>query len=594
MTLGYLRQEAMEAFAGHEHSVETEMLTVFAGLREKAAALEALGAQLASGAADDALLERYGQVQVEFETGGGYEYERRIDEVLNGLGLHDDRHTPIEHLSGGQKTRALLARLLLERPDLLILDEPTNHLDIDAVAWLEGVLHDWPGAILVASHDRYFLDRVVDRIWEMTPDHMETYRGSYSAYVQQRQERWDRRHEEFDAEVERLQRDLEIIRRYFAWRKFDEAHGRLKRLGRELMAIEQFGVLGARGKAWSELGLRSAREMSLEEAHARIKAIKPLRDRPPHLHLHLPPARRSGHMVLETAGLEVGYPGNSLFRTGALRVEREDRVAIIGPNGAGKTTVLRTLLGQLPALRGTTELGHNVTVGYFAQAHDALKGDRTVLETLMAEGMRTEGEARNHLARYLFRGDDVYKPVSALSGGERAKLALSILSLQGVNLLLLDEPTNHLDIPAQEVLQEGLEAFDGTMLIVSHDRYLIADLATHIWEIRDGRLQVFKGTYAEYVARSPEPAGSRHEKPDAQSGKRPVKPEREERRRARMVASLEESIARAEAEMADYSRKLAAGSADFVEVARWADTYQTLQAQLRVLMDEWTALASEQ
>lgn len=584
--VGYLRQEAVEAFAGRHHSIYQEMLTVFAPLRKQEEELRALEARLAAGETG-ALLAKYGAAQERFEAEGGYEYDLRIAQVLQGLELQEVRETPIDRLSGGQKTRALLARLLLERPTLLVLDEPTNHLDAAAVEWLEGVLHSWEGTLLVCSHDRFFLDTTVDRIWEMTPTHLEVYRGAYSAYVRQRQERWDRRQEEAERELARLRDDLELIRRFFAWRKFDEAHGRLKRLGRELLAIERFGLLGARNLSWSETGLRSAREMSLEEAHERINAIRLPQGRPPQLHLRLQTSGRSGQMVLRTPGLSIGYPGNQLFRTGKLRVDRLDRVAIIGPNGCGKTTFLRTLLGDHPALAGQIELGANLKVGYFAQAHDGLDPASTVYDEIMRHKELSPGEARNYLAQYLFRGEEVWKLVRALSGGERARLALAILTLDGVNLLLLDEPTNHLDIPAQEVLQEGLNDFDGTLLIVSHDRYLISQLATAVWEVRDGELHTFDGPYAAYLAARQAPVV---EAPAAKPA-RPVRDEKEERRRARVLASLEEQIAAAEAALAEYTRRLDGESEDLAEITRLAEDYSNTERELLVLMERWSALA---
>src|SRR5207248_5617609 len=439
-----------------------------------------------------------------------------------------------------------------------------NHLDIAAVEWLENTLRTWEGAVLVASHDRYFLDRVVNRIWEMSPAHIESYRGTYSAYVQQRQERWERNQQLVEAEMERLEKEIELIRRYFAWRKFDEAKGRLKRLSRELVAIEQLGILGLQGKSWTETGVHSVHMMSIEEAHRRIKEIKPPTTRPPMLRMRLKPAGRGGTIVLRTEGLQVGYAGVALFDAGDLEVERLERVALIGPNGSGKTTFLRTVLGRLEPVAGAVKLGGGLKIGYFAQAQDALNPDNTVRDELLRHRAMLPAEARHYLAQYLFRGEDVWKPVGALSGGERARVALAILAVEGVNVLLLDEPTNHLDIPAQEVLQEGLERFDGTLLMVSHDRYLVDRLATQIWELRDGRLHVFKGTYQEFLAEREREALSREARSEAatqqcqttQARDRQETGEREARKRAQTLAALESQIAQAEAALAQYSRQL--------------------------------------
>jgi ATP-binding cassette, subfamily F, member 3 len=603
-TVGYLRQEAVEAFRGRHHSVWEEMLTAFAHLQADLARMGEMEARMAGGDVSEELLAEYGALQHRFEAAGGYDYEFRIRRVLEGLGFTEENWgTLLDHLSGGQKTRALLARLLLEQPDLLILDEPTNHLDVDAVEWLEKALRVWDGTVLVCSHDRYFLDRVVDRIWEMSPTHIEVYRGNYSAYVNQRTERWERNALIYEREMERLRDDLATIRRYFAWRKFDEAHGRLKRLGRELMAIEQFGLLGVQGKSWGEMGLRSAREMHLEEAHDRINAIRPPAARPPQLHVRLHAATRSGQIVMRTHDLACGYGGVALFESDDIHLERLERVGLIGPNGAGKTTFLRTVLKQLKPVAGEVELGASLRIGYFAQAHDGLDPNRAVLDELLAHRNLPLPEARNYLAQYLFRGDDVYKPVRALSGGERGRLALAILTLEGVNFLLLDEPTNHLDIPAQEVLQETLERFDGTIVLVSHDRYLVNALATQVWELRDGRLRVFNGSYEEFVTArdgavestpSPAPVSVPERVETSRSpGRQAKEVEREERRRKQRLQRLESEIAGAEEALARYTRQMEEESraGSFEGVADLADSYTTLEAQLSELIQEWEALA---
>jgi ATP-binding cassette subfamily F protein 3 len=595
--VGYLRQEAVEAFTGREHTVYDEMLTAFEYLHQQEAELRRMEVLMAEGKGDEELMHRYGTAQEAFERAGGYDFEVRVQQVLDGLGFPRSRwQTSVGHLSGGQKTRALLARLLLERPTLLILDEPTNHLDVQAVEWLETALHNWEGALLIASHDRFFLDRVVNRIWEMSPTHIESYRGNYTAYARQREERWQRNTVVYERTTERLNKEMEVIRRYHAWRKFDETNGRLNRLGRELLAIEQFGIVGAQSMEWGEVGIRSSHAMmTREEANARIKAIRPISTRPPRVHLALEHGGRSGHIVLTTKDLAVGYEGKPLFSSDDLVLEREERAGLIGPNGAGKTTFLRTILGQLQPVAGTVEFGASLKPGYFAQAHDGLDPDRTVVEELRAHRVMLESEARAHLAPYLFRGDDVWKPVRALSGGERGRLALAILALEGVNLLLLDEPTNHLDIPAQEVLQEALEQFDGTVILVSHDRYLVDRLATQIWEIRDGRLHLFKGTYAEFVAS--------HETPDSpppQTGavvaaaSVRVSADKQARKQERRLAILEGQIAQAESFVEDCSRRLhqKAEDGDLSALAELTRSYDEAQAFLESLLSEWTDLAA--
>jgi ATP-binding cassette subfamily F protein 3 len=508
--LGYLRQEAVEAFAARDNTVYGEMLTVFAPLAAEQARLHTLEAAMAAGESTPELLEEYGTRQAAFAAAGGYDYEVRVQQTLTGLGLGRAQwDVPLGHLSGGQKTRALLARLLLEAPDLLILDEPTNHLDTSAVEWLETTLRQWPGSLLVVSHDRYFLDNVVDAIWEMSRTSLEVYSGNYSAYLRQRQERWERQQAVFEATKARLAQELEYIKHGYAREStHDIAQGKLRRLSRELAAIEWLGLMGAHGKKWSETGLGSIRPLTIPEAAHAIRTLAPPRTRPPRMALSLLPnaearlARQGSPIVLRTEGLRVGYPGRPLFTAGDLALHRGECAAVLGPNGAGKTTLLRTLLGDLAPLAGTVQTGPRLRVGYFAQAHEALDPRDTLLQALARRRTMSEEKGRAYLAQYLFTGDDAFKTVGMLSGGERGRLALALLALDGANLLLLDEPTNHLDLPAQEVLQETLEAFPGTILLVSHDRYLVDRLATQIWEVRGERLVVWGGGYRDYVARS--------------------------------------------------------------------------------------------
>lgn len=600
--IGYLRQEAVEAFAARDLSVYAEMLTVFAALQAQAAQLQALEARMAAGEDSADLLETYGAVQEGFTAAGGYDYESRIASVLTGLGFPPGTwETPLAHLSGGQKTRALLARLLLESPDLLILDEPTNHLDIAAVQWLEHTLREWTGTVLVVSHDRYFLDTVVDRIWEMSRTGIEVYRGHYTAYVDQRGERWERYKALFDSERARLEAELDFIRRYVDTPTNEIAKGKLKRLSRELFAIQALGLTAVIGKKWSELGIDAHRPMTVDEAAAAIRGLTPPRDPPPALTLRLKPPARGGDLVLRTYGLTVGYPGNPLFQTADIILNRRECAALIGPNGAGKTTFLRTALGQLAPLTGNVQLGAGLKVGYFAQAHESLDPSRTALDTVIEAHHLLIPAARHHLAAYGFRGDDIYKPVAALSGGERGRLALALLSLDGANFLLLDEPTNHLDIGAQEILQAGLESFGGTLLIVSHDRYLIDRLATQIWEIRNGRLEVFPGTYQEYLAaREREVQQAKAAAIQAAQGAKAAapplapRPDREARKRAERVSALEAQITEVEAALSRCTQELqAAGEAHrYADLGPLSDHYATTQAHLDRLLAEWEVLAA--
>ncbi len=501
LRIGYLHQEAMQAFAGHDNTVYSEMLTVFAGLRAMETRLRDLEERMAEDYSEE-LLEKYGRLQAEFEHMGGYDYELRIEQTLHGLGFDDSLHkTSLAHLSGGQKTRALLARLLLEQPDLLILDEPTNHLDVEAIEWLEGRLRMWQGALLIVSHDRYFLDRVVSTIWDMSRVGIEVYRGNYSAYAHQRQERIAYAEKMYEQEMERLAKEMDYIKRNIVRASTNGmAVGRLRRLSRDLVAIQEVGLVNFLASSqWSELGIGGVRPFTVMEAEQAIRSIHKPTPRLPKLAMRLTSTNRSGDIVVRTRDLLVGYPERPLFTSDNLVLLRRECAAIIGGNGTGKTTLLRTLMGQLAPLEGHIEFGASLKIGYFAQAHDSLNADNTVLDELINHKFMRTSEARNHLAKFLFRNEDVFKKVGMLSGGERAKLAMAILALDGANLLLLDEPTNHLDIAAQEALQEVLESFDGTILLVTHDRYLVDRLATQIWSLEDGHMSVFKGNYHTYI-----------------------------------------------------------------------------------------------
>jgi ATP-binding cassette subfamily F protein 3 len=599
--IGYLRQEAMEAFAQRQNTVYGEMLTVFDEVRSQEKALQALQERMAQGDTSDELLAEYDALHLAFEANGGYEYETRISQVLQGLGFSKaEWDTPLSVLSGGQKTRALLARLLLEHPTLLILDEPTNHLDFAAVEWLEGMLQTWDGALLVVSHDRYFLDRVVNRIWEMSRTGLEEYRGNYSAYLRQRQERWERREIEFETIREKFLNELDYVKRNIARDATkDQAQGRLTRLIREVRVVEQGGLSLLLSQNWGKVMEQvsiSEAKWGVADVESAIKALQNPITRPPRLNMNLKAGMRSGNLVLRTSELQVGYPGKPLFTSESITLHRGECAALIGPNGAGKTTFLRTITGELPALAGEIRPGASLKIGYFAQAHEKLDPNKTVLETLIDYKFMLIGPARNYLAQYLFRGEDVYKPVHLLSGGERGRLALALLALEDANFLLLDEPTNHLDIPAQEALQQVLEGFSGTILMVSHDRYLIDQLATQIWSLEDGQLRVFPGTYAElieYRARAAESAKQaaaqqRAEARREQQGDRQSK--NEARKRAKALADQEAEIHRLEQKLAKLETALSKEQ-DVAELQRLGADYTATQQALEAALEMWSELA---
>ncbi|MGB1252299.1 MAG: ABC-F family ATP-binding cassette domain-containing protein [Candidatus Promineifilaceae bacterium] len=513
LSLGYLQQEAVLTFRGQQNTIYAEMLTVFADLVANERQQRALEARMEAGDFSAELLQQYGDLQEAYQLGGGYDYSAEIKLTLIGLGFPEGSwETPLAHLSGGQKTRVLLARLLLEQPDLLILDEPTNHLDLDAVEWLENTLRKWTGSLIIVSHDRYFLDKVVNTVWELTPQSLNAYRGDYTNFVLQRERHWEREEALFTQEKLRLGKDLDFIRQHMADGQSDQAKGKLKRLTRDVVLLETFPATDIKGKSWIEIGGR-VRTFSANEAAQRLRKLRMVTTRPPVMKVKLSAGEQSDRLMMVARDVSVGYGEKVLFSAERLRIERQDRIAILGDNGSGKSSLLKGLLAalQTSAVSKTSDVlaesplsaeidwGDNIQVGYFAQAHDQLDPTMRVIDQYMDAAPIGLQQARNGLARYLFQGHDVFKKVGDLSGGERGRLALAILATTGANLLLLDEPTNHLDIPSQEVLQAVLAQYDGTILLVSHDRYLVSRLATHIWDIRGDKLHSYEEGYARFL-----------------------------------------------------------------------------------------------
>src|SRR5215213_2363010 len=606
LRIGYLSQEADFELQGVLWDV---CLEPFADLIRMQGEVEKLESEMADPVKREDALVRYGAVQHEFERRGGYVYQVRIKQVLTGLGFDpDDFHMSLDHLSGGQRTRAHLARLLLSNPDLLLLDEPTNHLDIKAVEWLESYLTQWEGAAVIVSHDRYFLDHACNALLEMAISGSEYYRGNYSTYLQEREIRWNHRFEIFESEKEKLLKEVEYIKKNISGQNTLQAKGKLKRLSRVVQAIEQVGMDVVVSSNWSQLGVETTTSpFSVEEAERRVRGLRPPQRLVPDLGLHLRSTQRSGDLVIRTKNLQVGYsddlqrgmPGKLLFRAPDIELRRTDCAALIGPNGAGKSTFLKTILGQLDPLAGEVLLGASLHVGYFAQAHEGLDPEKTVLDEILAQAPGLlPYQARDYLGKYLFSGDDAFKKVSMLSGGERGRLALAKLALQDTNLLLLDEPTNHLDIPAQEVLQSVLDAYKGTILLVTHDRYLVDALATQIWEINpdESQMIVFNGTYSEMkaereketariTAQQVEKVDTRNTNIEARRAK--SKETKEERRKVAQLQELENNIAELEAKLANLSMQLESPFVKPAEAAKLGTEYERVQKEMDDKLGEW-------
>jgi ATP-binding cassette subfamily F protein 3 len=566
-----------------DNTLHDEMLTVFAEVRQWEHELHELALELATEVQSDStlheeLLQRYAELQGRFEHAGGYTYENRVEQVLDGLGFtREQQESPVLQLSGGQQTRAALGKLLLQEPDLLLLDEPTNHLDLAALEWLETYLAGWKGAMIVVAHDRYFLDKIVSRTIEMAFGRIEEYPGNYTKYLSLREERMDRRMREYEAQQAHIVHTEEFIRRYKAGQRSREARGRQKLLDR-------------------------------------LERVERPQDFP-EMHFEFSPIVDSGLVVISTQKLSVGFVGDGkeyteLVRVADLELLRGDRVGLLGPNGSGKTTLLRTIIGELPPLSGQAIIGHNVRIGYYSQTHAGLNVERSILEEIRLVSALSEEGARTFLGRFLFSGDDVFKPIGALSGGERSRVALAKLTLQGSNLLILDEPTNHLDLQSRQFLEEVLGEFEGTLLFVSHDRYFIDRLATKVWVIDDGVLIPYMGNYTEYRTRKQPivldvPISSRvsdggknstmapkpNTKPAPSSTKSGGK--KNSKVKERTLEDVERDIEKAEGRVKEIEVALgeAALHADAALLTQYTEEYEQAKAQVDELLVEWERMA---
>ena len=560
-TIGFLPQHADQQLS-EPVALFDLMRAVFAQLDGLARQMRELEHALADPDLHDAALEKYGKIAEQFEHAGGYTYEQRIQQVLSGVGFDQSDWTrPVNIFSGGQKTRALLARLILQQPDVLLLDEPTNHLDVGAVEWLEATLKDYAGSIIVVSHDRYFIDAIADTVWELKSGAVETYRGNYTHYLIQREERYERQLKEYERQQAFIAKEEDYIRRNIAGQNTRQAQGRRTRLERLQQSAELIN---------------------------RPEARKSLR-------LNLATQQRSGDIVLRAKQLVIGYQDDRkpLLECHQLHLYRNQRVAIWGPNGAGKSTFLKTALGQIPPLKGEIELGASVKVGYYAQAHEMLDPDDSVLNAILKVQNMPISKARGLLGSYLFSGDMIDKRICDLSGGERGRVALAVLALQGANVLLLDEPTNHLDLDSQEVLQDVLADFEGTLLLVTHDRYLVDALATHVWAIEDNQIRVYEGNYSEFsVARAAEKVKA-EAKIEAQKTVQPAaksKPDKAEKQRQKRASELEAAISELETRLTELSHQLEHAKPD--QVAALGTEYTKAERQMQALIDEWAEIAA--
>jgi ATP-binding cassette, subfamily F, member 3 len=589
--IGYLSQEVVFPPGV---TLREYVLSAFRRLLDIESQLQQIQQQLASAGAGgheiDALLHRHDLLLHEYENSGGYSYQNRMREVLAGLSIGEDRlDQRLTTFSGGQRTRVALAALLLSGQDLLLLDEPTNHLDLEATEWLETYLTQTPAAVVIVSHDRYFLDKVATRTWEMAFGSLEHYVGNYSQFAAQRAERHARLQKEFDAQQRFIARTQAFIDRYRAGQRSRQSRGRQKLLDR-LERIDRPRQAGAMSLAIQST-LRSG-EVVLATEDLVVAA-----GTPPAKKQHAQPGMP---IVREAITSSVVNAEEMLFRCADLELRRGERAAIVGPNGSGKTTFLRVLTAELSPAAGRAYLGYGVQLAYQAQAHEQLVTKNTVLEEILSGKAMGEEEARTYLGRFLFTGDDVFKRVGSLSGGERSRLALAKLALGNANFLILDEPTNHLDIYSREALEHVLDQFTGTILFVSHDRYLIDGLATQIWEVQGGRLAVHPYGWTEYSeARQRERTAQEAERTRLRAAVEAPATAQQERQRSRGRAKLQSRLDGLEGEIATITADLhlltskleAPGAgAEAKVIAELGRQHDEQSCRLAQLEEEWLAV----
>ena len=500
LRIGYLSQEPDLA---RDCTLRQEMLKVFEKRRTLEDKMLLLAEEMETQEAPH-LLEKYARIQEQHERLGGYDYEHQVNRILGGLGFPEqDFNLPIRVLSGGQKSRATLAKLLLEAPDLLLFDEPTNHLDIKGIEWLENYLNiEYNGAVLVVSHDRYFLDKVVRKVWELAEHKIIIYRGNYSKYVETKNIEKLVGERAFKKQQTFIEHEEDFIRRNIAGQRTREAQGRRKKL-------------------------------------ARLERVEKPKPDAPTLKLNFTPETRGGNDILRCKNVGKAFGEKAIFKALNFEVYRRDVVGIIGANGTGKTTLFRMILGEESATEGEMWVGPTLKFGYYTQELEGLNPDNEIIDEIWElRPQQTQGEIRSFLGRFLFSGDDVFKRIGNLSGGEQSRVLLAKLLLANANVLLLDEPTNHLDIPAREALETALAEYSATLFIISHDRYLLNNLATKLL-IFDGSpggtATLFEGNYAEYIAQQEENQQPNENIQEPQSPQTPPQKSKSKSKRKRKI-----------------------------------------------------------
>lgn len=557
--IGYLRQD----FNYTSHTIREEMEDAWKDVLYYKDRMETLARELESSKSDEKLVEAYGRAEARFEFLGGYDYESTTRKILTGLGFSDDDwDRDIHSFSGGQKVRINLAAAFVRHPDFLLLDEPTNHLDMGMLEWLEEYLRSYKGGILMISHDRYFLDGAATGIIDLENHHIRSFRGGYTRYMETK-ENQDRAYEKaYEKQQEHIKETEEYIRRYKAGIKAKQARGRQSQLNR-LVRLE---------KPVYQASLR----------------------------FHFDPPQECADKVLDVLRVEGSYGSHILFKDLTIHIKKGETVGLIGPNGAGKTTILKMITGEKKPDTGFIQLGNNVKMGYYSQEQERLHPKLTVLDEVRDTFNFGEKEARNILGMFLFRGDDVFKTVGMLSGGEKARLSLLCLFLEKPNFLILDEPTNHLDIPTREIMEDAIEAFGGTCLVVSHDRYFLDKVADRILELDHGKLTEYLGNYSYYKEKKQDLEAFEKDR----NGKEEEEKEKEEKPRENehqvktevsaadvsKLSHVEMEIGRLEATMKMYTVQMSMNPENYAELA---DEYEEAKKKLDKLYEKWDELAEK-
>ena len=555
--IGYLRQD----FNYTSHTIREEMEDAWKDVLYYKDRMETLARELESSKSDEKLVEAYGRAEARFEFLGGYDYESTTRKILTGLGFSDDDwDRDIHSFSGGQKVRINLAAAFVRHPDFLLLDEPTNHLDMGMLEWLEEYLRSYKGGILMISHDRYFLDGAATGIIDLENHHIRSFRGGYTRYMETK-ENQDRAYEKaYEKQQEHIRETEEYIRRYKAGIKAKQARGRQSQLNR-LVRLEK----------------------PVHQASLRF---------------HFDPPQECADKVLDVLRVEGSYGSHILFKDLTIHIKKGETVGLIGPNGAGKTTILKMITGEKKPDTGFIQLGNNVKMGYYSQEQERLHPKLTVLDEVRDTFNFGEKEARNILGMFLFRGDDVFKTVGMLSGGEKARLSLLCLFLEKPNFLILDEPTNHLDIPTREIMEDAIEAFGGTCLVVSHDRYFLDKVADRILELDHGKLTEYLGNYSYYKEKKQDLEAFEKDRNGKEKEEEEEKPRENEHQVKTEVSAadvsklshVEMEIGRLEATMKMYTVQMSMNPENYAELA---DEYEEAKKKLDKLYAKWDELAEK-